>query len=69
MGRKVHELLWMLREDTANEISELQQNEEIGAWLDEQSEPTAAYHTKDFATAVHFLEEELSVRGFSLKTH
>jgi len=43
-------LLWRLREDTANEISELQPGEEINdwlhAWLDEQSEPTAVYYAK-----------------------
>ena len=69
MARKMRELLWKLREDTANEISELQLSEGIGAWLDEQSELTTGFHAKDLATAAHFLEEELSVRGFSLKTH
>ena len=49
--------------------SELQLSEGIGAWLDEQSELTTGFHAKDLATAAHFLEEELSVRGFSLKTH
>jgi antibiotic biosynthesis monooxygenase (ABM) superfamily enzyme len=69
MARKMHELLRKLQEDTANEISELQQSEGIGTWFDEQSEPTAVYHAKDLATALYFLEEELSVHGFSLKTH
>ena len=66
-------LLWRLREDTANEISELQPDEEINdwldAWLDEQSELTAVYYAKDLATVVHFLEQELSQHGLSVKTH
>jgi hypothetical protein len=41
MAKKMRELLWKLREDTASDISELQLRAEIGAWLDEQSEPTA----------------------------
>jgi hypothetical protein len=56
MVKKMRELLWKLREDTANEISELQLSEENSAWLDEQSEPTAVYYTKDLATVVHLLE-------------
>jgi hypothetical protein len=57
MARKMHELLWNLREDTANEISEPQEREEISAWLDEQSELTAVFlrqgcgHTGPFPRA------------------
>lgn len=67
MAIRKHELLWQLHEDTEDEISELQQRE-IDAWLDEQSGPSIAY-AKDLATAVHFLEQELIARGYSLKTH
>jgi hypothetical protein len=69
MATKMHELLRKLREDTANELSELQQSEEIGSSLDEQSEPTAVCCGRDPATVVHFLEQELSNGGLSLKTH
>jgi len=73
MARKMHELLWRLREDTANEISELQPEAEINdwldAWLDEQSELTAVYYAKDLAAVVHLLEQEMSNRGLSAKTH
>jgi len=69
----MHELLWKLREDTANEVSELQVRDEIGnwldGWLDEQSPLTAVYYGKDLATVVHFLEQELSNHGLSIKTH
>lgn len=73
MTKTVHELLWKLREDTADEISELQEGEETSDWLDpwleEQSELTALYYAKDLATVVHLLEQELSNHGLSLKTH
>jgi len=67
MAKKIHELLWNLREATANEILELQQSE-IDGWLDEQSALTAAY-SNDLATVVQLLEQELSARGISLRTH
>ena len=73
MAKKMHELLWKLREDTANEISELQVQEEtsewLDAWLEEQSERTAVYYARDLATVVHLLEQELSHHGLSVKTH
>ena len=69
MASKMRELLWKLREDTANEILELQQCGEISAWLDEQSEPAAACSRKDLETAVDFPEDELSAHGLSLKSH
>jgi hypothetical protein len=73
MAKKMHELVWKLREDTANEVLELQVREEtsdwLDAWLDEQSELTALYHAKDLATVVHLLEQELSNQGLSVKTH
>jgi len=73
MAKKMHELLWNLREDTANEISEPQEREEISdwldAWLDEQSELTAVYCAKDLATLVHSLEQALSNHGLSVRTH
>ena len=69
MARKMRELLWKLREDTANEILELQQCGEISAWLEEPSEPDAACSRKDLETVVPFPEEELSAWGVSLKTH
>ena len=73
MAKKKCELLWKLRDDTANEISELQLRDEtsdwLDAWLDEQAELTAAYYTKDLATVVHLLEQELSNHGLSVKTH
>jgi len=69
MVKTMHELLCKLREDTANEISELQQSEETDAWLDERSEPTAVSYGKDLAAVVHFLSQELSAHGLSLKTH
>ena len=67
MAKKIHELLWKLREETANEIAELQQSE-IDSWLEEQSALTAAY-SNDLATVVQLLEQELSARGISLRTH
>jgi len=67
MAKKMHVLLWHLREETVQEISELQQSE-LDVWLDEQSALTAAY-SKDLATAVQLLEQELSARGVSLRTH
>ena len=73
MAKKMHELPWRVREDTANEISELQPGEEINdwldTWLDEQSELTAVYYAKDLAKVVYFLEQELSHHGLSVKTH
>jgi hypothetical protein len=73
MAKIMCELLWELREDTANEISELEPREEISdcldAWLDEQAELTAVYYAKDLATVVHLLEQELSSHGLSVKTH
>ena len=73
MAKKMCELLWKLREDTANEISELELREEISdqldAWLDEQAELTAVYYTKDLAAVVHLLEQEPSNHGLSIKTH
>jgi predicted XRE-type DNA-binding protein len=68
MAKEVHEVLWKLREDTANEISELQVRQEMSDWLDEQSELTTIY-AKELATVVHLLEQELSNHGLSLKTH
>ena len=59
------ELLWQLQMETANEIEESQQSE-IDTWLDEQAEVAYA---KDLASAIHLLEQQLSARGFSLKTH
>ena len=47
----------------------LQLREKISAWLEEQSEPTAVCYATDLATVVHFLAQELSSRGLSLKTH
>jgi hypothetical protein len=64
----MHQLLWQLGEDTADEISELQRSEEIDAWLDEQSELTVAY-SNDLRTAVNIFEEELAARGFSVRAH
>jgi hypothetical protein len=74
MAKKMRELLWKFREDTAKEISDLQLREDeisarLDAWLDEQSELTAVYYAKDLATVVHFLEQELSNHGLSVKTH
>jgi hypothetical protein len=70
MAKIMGELLWKLREDTANEISELEPREEISdwldAWLDEQAELTAVYYAKDLAT---LLEQQLSSQGLSVKTH
>jgi len=63
------ELLWKLREDTVSEISEQEPRDELDAWLDEQAELTAACSAKDLARADHLLEQELSNRGPSLKTH
>jgi hypothetical protein len=72
MAKMMCEPLWKLGEDAADEISEPGPGEEISdwldAWLDEQAELTAVYHAKDLATVVH-LEEELSGRGLSAKTH
>jgi len=61
----MRELLWKLREDTASEISELLLTEDVGAWLDEQSERTAVNYANDPATVVHFLEQELSNHALS----
>ena len=73
MAKKMYELLWRLREETANGIPELQVREEtsdwLDAWLDEQSELTALYCAKDLATVVRFLEQEPSSHGLSVKTH
>ena len=69
MARKMRELLWKLREDTANEILELQQCGEVSAWLEEPSEPNAAGAGKDLDTAAAVLQEEVSPREFSLKMH
>ena len=73
MAKTMHEALWKLRGDTADEISDLQEGEEtsdwLDAWLDEQSELTAFYYAKDLATVVQLLERELSRHGLSLKTH
>ena len=73
MAQKIHELLWKLREDAGNEISEPQVREEMSdwldAWLDEQSKLTAVYYAKDLASVVHFLEQELANHGLSVKTH
>jgi len=69
MARKMRELLWKLREDTANEILELQQCGEVCAWLDEQSEPDAVYFGKDQDTVVHSPEGGPSAHGLSLKMH
>jgi hypothetical protein len=67
-NNKVRQLLAQLREETENGISDLQQSEEIDAWLDEQSALTAAC-CNDRATVVQLLEQELSARGISLRTH
>jgi hypothetical protein len=73
MAKIMCELLWKLGEDTAHEISEPEPGEEISdwldAWLDGQAELTAVYCAKDLATVVHLLEQELSNRGLSVKTH
>jgi len=69
MARKMRELLWKLREDTANEILELQQCGEVCAWLDEQSEPDAVHFGKDQDTVVHSPEGGPSAHGLSLKMH
>jgi hypothetical protein len=68
VSKRVLELLLDLREETANEISELEQSDEIDAWLLEQSMPTAAY-AKDLATVVRHMDQELSCRGLSLRIH
>ena len=72
MARKMHELLWRLREDTANEISELQPEAEINdwldAWLDEQSELTTVYYEKELAKSISW-SQELFNHGLSVKTH
>jgi hypothetical protein len=68
MAKKVHDILWKLHEDTVNDISELEQSEDLGVWLDEQAALTVAY-SNDLATVVKLLEQELSARGVSLKTH
>jgi len=51
----MHQLLWQLSEDAADEISELLRTEEIEAWLDDQSALTT--------------DQELAARGFSVRTH
>ena len=67
MANRKHELLWQLREDTVDEISELRASDEIDAWLDEQS--AVAVYANDLDAVVHLLEEELTARGFSVRTH
>ena len=56
MAKEMHEVLWTLREDTANEISELQVRKEMSdwldAWLDEQSELTTVYCAKELAKSI-----------------
>ena len=69
MARKLRELLWKLRDNTADEILELQQCGEISAWLDEPSEPNTASSGRDLDTVVDFAGEDLSPRGWSLRTH
>jgi hypothetical protein len=73
MAKTMCELLWELREDTVNEISEPEPRDELDAWLDEQAELTAVYYAKELARAVHLLEQEkeqeLSNHGPSVKTH
>jgi hypothetical protein len=69
MARKMRELLWKLQEDTANEILELQQCEELSAWLEEPSEPNAVYFGENPHPVVPFAEEGTCARGLSLKTH
>ena len=68
MAGKLRELLWRLREDTANEILELQQCGEVSAWLEEPSEPDALSSGRDLDTVLD-LPEDLSSRGLSLKMH
>jgi len=68
VSKRVLELLLDLREETANEISDLERGDEIEAWLIEQSMPTAAY-AKDVATVVRHMDQELSCRGLSLRIH
>ena len=68
MRNIMHQLLWQLREDTADEISELRRSGEIDAWLDEQSELTVVY-SNNLRTVVNLFEQELSARGFSVRTH
>jgi len=68
MTNIMHQLLWQLREDTADEISELQRSEEIDAWLDGQSALTAVY-SNDLETVVNLFEQEIAARGFSVRTH
>jgi hypothetical protein len=69
MARKLRELLWRLREDTADEILELQQCGEVSAWLEEPSEPNAPSSVRDLDTIVDFTEGGLSSPGLSLKMH
>ena len=69
MARKMRELLWKLREDTADEILELQQCGEISAWLDEPSEPDAVNFGENPHPAVHFPEQGTCAHGLSLKMH
>jgi len=68
MAKRKRELLWQLSEDTADEISHLQRGDAIDAWLDNQAALTAAY-ADDLEAVVDLLEQELSARGFSVRTH
>jgi hypothetical protein len=68
MSIKKYQLLCQLHEDTANEISELLEGDEIEAWLEEQALPVAAY-AKDLDALVQLFEHELAARGYSLKIH
>jgi len=66
MTRRMLQLLWELRTETAKEISALEQSDEIDAWLDDQLMP-ASVHARDGSEVVPPLE--LSGLGLSLKTH
>jgi len=68
MARRMRELLWQLSEDTTDEISQLGHGDAIDAWLDNQAALTAAY-ADDLEAVVHLLEQELTARGFSVRTH
>ena len=67
MATKSFELPWQLPTDTGKKSPELQQDE-IEAWLNEQSMPGVVY-AKDLDTAIRLLEQEISARGFALKAH
>jgi hypothetical protein len=64
MTTKSRELLWQLQADLESDRAELER--EIDAWLDEQ---TGVAYASDLAGAMRLLKEELSARGFSLRTH